>query len=897
MKDFIATFEAMFDKVWLREHILNLYRIERLQTFPAYQRAAEYTYDLLKKEGFQAELLNFPADGKTVYQDKCAPLGWDVSTMRLTLETAVPGISDPVIADFQREPLSAVKHSVATPPEGMVANLVTEAQMKAGDDVTGALVLLNQANRPRGEVVRMLLDLGAIGWVSDNLEDPHTTPDSVSWINAGTETNSWHVQAGDRDFISFQITPRTGLPLRAACESGPVKVRLLSDGRRYETVLPAVTALLPGEEPREVWMVSHMYEPLIDDNANGVIGSIAILKALRQLQREGKLRLKYSVRVVFAAEMYGYAAYAEHRGGDLSQITLGALNTDGITSSIDKSSQKLYAAKEAPDLPGYAGNVVLQLVSDQELARHPEFEIIPWDNYYGDDCFLSDSTLGCPTVWIEYMLRSGYHHNSWLDESKLDIDATVLHLAYSAAWVRAMAAMDAEEVRALLPAAVEKANAALRKAAGQTVRPGTDGKARMEFLFARERRKLEQFALWGDPQDIEKALPGLILQESAVTEKAMEQRWYDYTENFIFRRAQRGFPHDLVKLPRQQRKAMPGSILYNVIAEPVSRMDGKKSLRRLIDETEWDMGLVIDDATVKSWLHLFIYLAEAGYFHMEVKEALTADALAEALGRLGIREGDTLLVHSGLSGLGYLEGGAEAAIAALKKAVGETGTFLAPAFTRPYKAFAGTLSKDYRYRPYDTRPEGALRDKKITTGALAQAMLRQPGAVRSGHCTHEWVAIGREAEALVSGHGLLDAPTGDTSPLKKALDKGGSVLFLGCGINANTFLHHIETAAGAAYLQNAIVALIDENGTLQTELIRQHLPGHRSFYGPAEQSEFYREAIRRGLKIYEEPFGMATLYRMELGQLYEIGMEMFREDPNATLCRDPECTFCRKYRK
>ena len=145
MKDFIATFEAMFDKVWLREHILNLYRIERLQTFPAYQRAAEYTYDLLKKEGFQAELLNFPADGKTVYQDKCAPLGWDVSTMRLTLETAVPGISDPVIADFQREPLSAVKHSVATPPEGTVTNLVTEAQMKAGEDVAGALVLLNQA--------------------------------------------------------------------------------------------------------------------------------------------------------------------------------------------------------------------------------------------------------------------------------------------------------------------------------------------------------------------------------------------------------------------------------------------------------------------------------------------------------------------------------------------------------------------------------------------------------------------------------------------------------------------------------------------------------------------------------------------------------------------------------
>lgn len=896
MKDFIGIFESIFDKNWLTEHILNLYRLERQQTFPAYQRAAQYTYDLLTREGFQAELLNFPADGKTVYQDKCSPIGWDVSTMRLTLETKVPGISDPVIADFEREPLSAVKHSVSTPTEGIVANLVTEAQMKAGEDVRGCFVLLNQATRPRGDVIKMLLDLGALGWVSDHLEDPHTTPDSVSWINAGTETNSWHVQAGDRDFISFQITPRTGLALRAACESGQVTVRAVSDGRRYETVLPVITGLLPGEDSREVWIVSHMYEPLIDDNANGVVGSIAILKALRQLQQEDKLRLKYSVRVVFAAEMYGYAAYAEHMGGDLSGRVIGALNTDGITSSIDKSSQKLYAAKEAPDLPGCVGNLVMALATEQELVHHPDFEVIPWDNYCGDDCFLSDPTVGCPTVWIEYMLRSGYHHNSWLDESKFDVDATVLHLAYSAAWVRAIAAMEPEEVRALLPKAVKWANETLQKAAKQTVRPGTDERKRMEFLFDREVCKIQQLSLWGEKEDIEKALEGLVLPESEAAVQDMTQPWFAYTENFVFARLQRGFPHDLVKLPREQRKAMPGSILYNMIADPVCRMDGKKSLRRLIQETEWDRGIIIDEATVKQWLHLFLYLAEAGYFRVEVKNPVTEDVLLGALRSLGVQDGDTLLVHSGLSGLGYLEGGAQTAIAALKKAVGETGTFLAPAFTRPYASFAGRLNKDYRYRPYDTRPGGALRDRMISTGALPKAMLKEPGAVRSGHCTHEWVAIGQNAEQCVGSHGFLDPPTGDTSPLKKALEMDGSVVFLGCGINSNTFLHHIETAAGAAYLQNALVSWIDEAGAVQTDLIRQHLPGHRSFYGPAEKSEFYRKAVARGLKIYEAPCGMGALYRMDLKQLYEIGMAMFLEDPNATLCSDPECPYCRNWK-
>lgn len=889
MQDYIPYFEKQFDRDWLRRHILNLYRIERQQTFPAYQQAAQYTYDLLKQEGFDAQLLEFPADGKTVYQDKCAPLGWDVSRMRLTVLSGVPGLPDPVIADFATEPLSAVKHSVATPPEGLVTTIVTEAQMKAGEDVSGAFVLLNQATRPRGEVVRMLLDLGAVGWISDYLEDPHTTPDSVSWINAGTEYNSWHVQAGDRDFISFQITPRTGLALRAACESGQVKVRAESDGRRYETTLPAVTALLPGEDPREVWIVSHMYEPLIDDNANGVIGSIAILKALRQLKR------KYSIRVVFAAEMYGYAAVAEYFGGDLSQRTIGALNTDGITSSVDKSSQKLYAAKEASDLPGFAGNVVLDYVNQQLLANHPDFTIIPWDNSYGDDCFLSDSTVGCPTVWIEYMLRSGYHHNSWLDESKFDLDATVLHLAYSAAWVRAMAAMDVQEVRALLPAAVTRANRVLQEAAAQKVRAGTEEQARMKFLWHRECSKLRQLSLWGDAEEIEQALQGLVLPESQAVSVEMEQRWYQYAENFVFRRAQRGFPHDLVKLPREKRRAMPGSILYNVIADPVSRMDGKKTLRCLIQETEWDRGILVEDATVKSWLHLFIYLAEAGYLEMTVRDSLSEDDLLDALRKLGVREGDTLLVHSGLSGLGYFPGGAEAVIRVLRKAVGHTGTFLAPAFTRPYACFTGRINKDYRYRPYDTRPDGTLRDKNVITGALPNAMLKQEDACRSGHSTHEWVAIGGEAAACVAGHGFLDPPTGLTSPLKNALDRSGSVVFLGCGINSNTFLHYLETKANAPYLQNVMVNWLDSDGMLQADVIHQHLPGHRSFYG--SDGAFYKEAIRRGLTIQEQPFGMATLYRIELPQLNRIVEQMFAEDPLALLCSDSDCAFCRKYRK
>ena len=51
------------------------------------------------------------------------------------------------------------------------------------------------------------------------------------------------------------------------------------------------------------------------------------------------------------------------------------------------------------------------------------------------------------------------------------------------------------------------------------------------------------------------------------------------------------------------------------------------------------------------------------------------------------------------------------------------------------------------------------------------------------------------------------------------------------------------------------------------------------------------------MRIYEEPFGLAVLYRMELRQLYDIVAQMVREDPYALLCKKPGCPFCAEHIK
>lgn len=890
MENYIKEIRGMLDQEWLNKHTLNLYAIARKQTFEAYHQEASYVHELMKAEGFDSQLLSFPADGKTAYQDKCSPIGWDATTMKLTVVSGVPGYENKVISDMSVEPLMAVKHSVSTPPEGIVARVVTEAQMKAGEDVRGAFVLLDQDTRPYLGAMRMLLDLGAYGWISDFLENPHTTPDSVAWINAGTEHNGWHVQAEDRDFISFQITPRDGFALRAACQKGYVKVHALSDAYRHESTIHAVTAVLPGEEKKEVWMVSHLYEPLIDDNSNGVVGSIAILKALRELVQQGKIHLKYSVRVVFAAEQYGFAAVADYFGGDLSGKTVGAINTDGLMGSTDKSVYRELDAFPAPEFKGgFPGNIFLRSICDGYTREFPEYTInMKQRRACGDDCFLGDSTIGLPVIWPYYGER-GYHHNSYQSDAIFDGVAMADHLALFAGWVRAMAAATAKEVEELLPVAVKWAWENLKEAANQEVRPGTDRQARLKFLYERETSRIRALSLWGEEAVIEQAVKEIPLPDelgcsnATSEETALEETpWFDYMDGFVFGRIGCGFPHDLMKRPHGDRPMMPGTILYDPISDVLSRMDGKKTMKTVLAETEWDRNCIFDEKTIRKYFYTCTMLAESGYLTMEVKNPLSSQDLTEALRELGVKEGDTLLVHSSLSGMGYIPGGAGEIIKALKAAVGEEGTFLTPAFARPYVMFEGSVNRAYTYRPYDTRPDGVLRDKTIWTGGLPKAMLKYPGTKRSGHSTHEWVALGKYAEECVAGHGLLDAPAGSTSPLAHALERDGSVVFLGCDVGSNTFLHYVETLVDNKALAPAVVKYLDQEGKPHTALIEKHLPGDRSFYRGLK-GDYYQEAIRRGLRVESRPFGMGTLYKMELRQIFDITMEMFREKPDRTI--------------
>ncbi|MBQ4517270.1 MAG: AAC(3) family N-acetyltransferase [Clostridia bacterium] len=876
------------DTEWIAKHGKELNTIEFGQTFKEYKAAADYTYNLLKEEGFDAEIITFPADGKTTYMDMRTPMAWEASVGRLTVTKSSVPFAEPVVADYEKHPFHLIKHSTATPAGGVRVKLVTEAQVYAGEDCRGAMVLLNADTPPRPYAISPLLDLGAMGFVSDYIRAAADTPDAVQWVNAGTDdTSHWHVQADDRDFIGFSISPRVGRKLRQAAESGAVEVLVESDGRRYEGEIYGVTALIPGKKKQELWLMAHLYEPFIADNAVSVTMTIGTVKQLLKLIQEGKLPpLTYSIRLVFAMESYGYTAMAAHFGGALHNQVIGGLNIDTPpVQTIDTD----FKTDLVPYATPFFGNYIYRLAAkafEKEFPHNEKF--VSWVYNYGDDCMVGDSTIGVPSIYVEHC-ECYYWHNSIQSNDVLCEEKLHRVQSFTTLWAAQMVLLNEENLPEMVKASAElaKERLAFEMTKGEQYPNQQD---RMAYFMAGEQAQLKSFKKIADVPEIDEAITSLQVPE--LPNEIQELRWLTYAKGIVGTRSIIGFPHDLIKLPKEKRRILPNDVMYGPLGMILSAMDGKRNLAELIQGALWESGQPITEKNVKTQVDAVMFLADSGYLSVINENDITKEQIKDTLQALGIEKNDILLVHSSQSGCGHIKGGAETVIEAFYETVGENGGMLMPTFTRPYVAFEGAVNKARNYRPFS--PDNI---DNIWVGTMPKVLLKKFNAKRSAHCSHSWAGLGKKAEESVMAQGLLDPPASETSPMAKALAMGGKVVFFGCGLGSNTFVHHVEHLAQSAFLENAIVKVEDASGKQHTEVIHNHVPGCRDFYEPVGiQAKFYQRAIAKGLEIRKAKLGLGTVSCIDLKQLYEIGMELFREDPNVTLCDRPECPFCKKYR-
>ncbi|HEY8549307.1 MAG TPA: AAC(3) family N-acetyltransferase [Vicinamibacterales bacterium] len=168
--------------------------------------------------------------------------------------------------------------------------------------------------------------------------------------------------------------------------------------------------------------------------------------------------------------------------------------------------------------------------------------------------------------------------------------------------------------------------------------------------------------------------------------------------------------------------------------------------------------------------------------------------LADDFRALGVRAGDTIMLHASIRAVGEVAGGPDQIHLALKDALTEDGTLMMYAACSPYYDEVGRGSlepeKERELReklpPYDAQTDRSARDN----GFLVECLRTWPGSRVNDHVTR-FVVSGRHADYLISEQ-PWDYALGAGSALERLVELDGRILLLGSDHDAVTFLHYAE---------------------------------------------------------------------------------------------------------
>ncbi len=199
---------------------------------------------------------------------------------------------------------------------------------------------------------------------------------------------------------------------------------------------------------------------------------------------------------------------------------------------------------------------------------------------------------------------------------------------------------------------------------------------------------------------------------------------------------------------------------------------------------------------------------------------MTKDEIVRSLREVGLREGDSVFLHSSLSKFGEIEGGSQTVLDALDEVLGPDGTIAMPAFP----LVGGTL--EY----LSTDPVFDVAKTPSRMGALTERFRTSPGVERSLHPTHSVAARGPGAEELVARHDLTETPFGAGTPFARMIDRGFVQLWFGIGLRIFTLYHAFECLRPDGFpievfqAERVDARVVDEDGRERTVSTLVHDP-------------------------------------------------------------------------
>ncbi len=716
----------------------------------------------------------FPGTGRWIVQQ-----AMDVAAASLDL--IEPGQQP--LTDYRTNPWCVVQWAAATPPEGITCELRI---VDSGKDLErlpkgalqGCAVLSKQ--RP-AEMRQPLVDADAAVLVCD--APVKELPEATLWGKFG-----WGgLQHGtaDRNLPAFMLSQQAGAQLRQRLGDGQrLVIRAHLDATRYDGEHHVVCGAVCGAaDPQdEVWALAHSSEPGAVDNASGVAVCAEAARVLEDLIAAGVLpRPRRSIRFVHAMECYGFFEYFLRV--KRLQPPLAGLVVDCVGARAEHCRGTVSVYHTVPSSAGVVNALCSATFREAYQLAGTEFEVKNAPFVSTEDTMIADPRFGFPCPFVGSYPYRGYHSSADTPEL-LDPASLGACAAATAAYLYLLA--DGTSDDAIAWAALARHANAPAPARKPRKRAPAAWKALLRHAQRDANSRHLQRWFWGGDHDT--LLTDL---ESALPNETSTPADSDGDDRIPFRKARLAPTYENLA-PALKRRILDSG----VHKWAVYWADGTRTLEhiRQLASAETDRRLTPEQVDA-----FFEGLQDAGYVTLVPRDQTVGkERLAADLRDLGLGPGMDVMVHSSLSAIGWVRGGAGSVIDALLDVLGPTGTLLMPSFHHKQARV---------YNPLAT---------PTVNGAIPDAFWRRPGVVRSNHPTHAVAALGPRARDWCENHaenGIWLA----ASPIGRLVHEGGYVLGLGVDHATSTAYHVGEVSLNAPCLDTFGLRLqvVDRSGQVR----------------------------------------------------------------------------------
>ena len=152
------------------------------------------------------------------------------------------------------------------------------------------------------------------------------------------------------------------------------------------------------------------------------------------------------------------------------------------------------------------------------------------------------------------------------------------------------------------------------------------------------------------------------------------------------------------------------------------------------------------------------------------------DDFISDLKKAGFKSSDTVMIHSSFSSIKNIEGGAKTILDALKNYFSD-GLLLLPSHTW------NIINND--------NDIFMKNEQNSCVGYLTNEAILDKDFIRSNHPTHSVLAYGKNAQEYILDDDYAKTPVPPNGSFGK-LKYGAKILFIGCLLSKNTFVHSIE---------------------------------------------------------------------------------------------------------